>query len=198
MPGILDLVGAALGGSTTQSISQQVGANPQSTQTAIQAALPMILAGLTRNVQQPGGADALNAALQRDHDGGLLENLGGLLGGAIGGKAADGAGILDHVLGARQGSASQAVAQTSGLSAQQAAQIMAIVAPIVMAAIARSHRQQGGGAGSLAGMLQGAQSAHAQAQPDLMGLANRLLDRDGDGSALNDIMGGLGKMFGGR
>lgn len=38
----------------------------------------------------------------------------------------------------------------------------------------------------------------AQAQPDLMQMANRLFDRDGDGSAIDDIMGGLGSLFGER
>ena len=41
----------------------------------------MILAGLARNAAQPEGADPLHGAVQRDHDGSLLDDLGGFLGG---------------------------------------------------------------------------------------------------------------------
>ncbi|NOT34921.1 MAG: DUF937 domain-containing protein [Candidatus Eisenbacteria bacterium] len=198
MSGILDLVNDALGGDNSRAIGERIGANPQATQGAIAAALPMILAGLTRNAQEPGGADALHQALARDHDGGLLDNLGGLFGGATGGKATDGGGILGHVLGGRREVANQAVAKAGGIDAAQAAQLMAILAPIVMGALGRAQRQQGLDSSGLTRSLQGASESHAQAQPDLMGFANRMLDKNGDGSGLDEIVGGLGKLFGGR
>ena len=90
MSSLLDLVTQSLGGDATQQISQQLGANPQQTQSAISAALPMLLAGLTRNAQSPGGAEALHDALA-SHDGNVLEQLSGLLNGS---QNADGAGML--------------------------------------------------------------------------------------------------------
>lgn len=197
MSSILDLVTQSLGGDTTHQLSQQLGANPQQTQSAIAAALPMILSGLTRNAQQPGGAEALHGALA-SHDGGILDQLGGLLGGAGGGGNADGLGILRHVLGGRQEAANQAVAASSGLNAGQVTMLLATLAPIVMGALGKAQRQQGLDAGGVANMLRGEHAAHAQASPDLMGLANQLFDRDGDGNAMNDVLKGLGGLLGGR
>jgi len=194
----MDLLGGALGGDVQRQLGAQIGADPQATGSAIQAALPMILAGLTRNASQPGGADALHRALQDDHDGSLLDNLGGLLGGALGGRAANGPGILGHVLGDRQDAAQRAVAGSSGLNGAQAAQLMAMLAPIVMGALGRAQRSQGLNAGGLASMLQNEHATAAQSQPDLIGLATQLLDRNNDGSVLDDLMKGLGGMLGKR
>lgn len=196
MPGLMDLLQTALGGETQQLLGRQLGANPQATGSAIQAALPMLLSGLTRNASQAGGANALLGALQRDHDGSLLDDLGGLLGGSAGGPVVNGAGILGHVLGDRTAPAQTAVAHASGLDGAQVAQLMTTLAPIVMGALGRMQRTQGLDANGLTGLLQGEHAAAAQAQPNLMGLANQLLDRNHDGSALDDIMKGLGGMLG--
>lgn len=198
MPGLMDLLGGALGGDLQSQLGRQIGADPNTTGNAIGAALPMLLAGLTRNASQPGGADALHQALQNDHDGSLLDNLGGLLGGTLGGRAANGAGILGHVLGDRQDAAQSAVAQSSGLSGAQAQQLLATLAPIVMGALGRTQRSQGLDAGGLASMLQNEHATAAQAQPDLMGLATQLLDRNNDGSMLDDLVKGLGGLLGRR
>lgn len=198
MPGILDLLGGVLDSSATSQISQQLGANPQATSNAIGAALPMLLSALNQNASQPGGAEALLGALQRDGHHGLLDDVTGFLGGAAGGNAANGAGILGHLLGDRQGMAQRAVAQASGLNGAQSAQLLAMLAPLLMGAVGRMQQQGGLNAGGLASMLGGEHATMAQAQPGLMGLANQLLDRNHDGSALDDVMKGLGGLFGGR
>jgi len=66
------IAGPALG-----QISGQIGADPQSTQTAVSAALPLLLGALARNASQPGGAEALAGALGRDHDGSVLDHVAG-------------------------------------------------------------------------------------------------------------------------
>lgn len=213
MPELMDMLGAALGGNTQQQLAEQIGADPQQTGNAIQAALPMLLSGLTQNASQPEGAEALHGALQRDHDGSLLDSLGGLLGGASGGllagvaggilggadrQQADGAGILGHVLGDRQETAHQAVAQSSGLNAGQVAALMATLAPIVMGALGKIQRSNHLDANGLAAMLQGEHAQAAQAQPGLMGLATQLLDRNRDGNAMDDVMKGIGGLLGNR
>lgn len=84
MASILDMVQQQLGGQGINQISQQIGADPGATQSAIQMALPMLVGGLAQNAAQPGGADALHAALDAHH--GTLDSLSGLPGGAMGGS----------------------------------------------------------------------------------------------------------------
>ena len=128
MSGILDLVQQSLGGDAVQRISQQLGADPQQAQSAIGTALPMLLAGMAHHSQE-GGADVMHAAVSQ-HDGGLLDNLGGLLGGGAPTQTHPGAGgLLDLVLGQHTDTAHAAVAGASGLQTAQVQQLLAMLAP---------------------------------------------------------------------
>ena len=202
MNGILDLLADNIGGDNIGQLAGAIGASPQQTQTAVAAALPAMLTALNRNTNSNDGATALAGALERDHDGSLLDNLGGFLRGQLGGRQADGGGILGHVLGGQRPQVEQGVAQASGLDMSQVSKLLPILAPIVMAALGRRKRQGGLDAGALSGMLgQDAQRARTAAPDGIMGALSGFLDKDGDGSIQDDIMqqagrAALGKLFG--
>lgn len=186
-----ELLGQQQGEAAVEQISENVGAEPSMVNTAIQAALPSILGALANNVQSPQGAESLNNALEQDDHASVLENLGGL-GSMIFGqedapppRQADAGGILDHILGGSQGSVVQDVSQKSGLGAGQVAQILMFLAPIVMGYLGRQKQQQGIGADGLGGLLGGLLGGQ-QASAATSGLGG-LLDRDGDGSSMDDI-----------
>ena len=203
MNGILDLIAGNLGGSNMGQLAGAIGADQSKTQTAVAAALPAILAAMNRNTNTTQGAQSLAGALDRDHDGSLLDNLGGFLTGAMGGsKATDGAGILGHILGGQQSTVEQGVAQASGLDKAQVGRLLMTLAPIVMAALAKRKRQSNLDPTGLSGIL-GAESQRArQAAPSgLLGHLSGFLDADGDGSIQDDLMAkagqaALGKLFG--
>jgi hypothetical protein len=151
MTSILESVQQQLGPSTIQQMSQSLGADPKSTSSAISMALPALLGALSHNASNPQGAAALDNALN-DHDGSILDNLGGLLGGAaaggIGGK------ILGHILGAKRGTVEQGVGKASGLNAQQVGQLLVMLAPIVMGVLGRAKQKSGLDASNLPNVLQ--------------------------------------------
>ena len=198
---LLDTITQQLGGDTMSQLSRQIGADPQTTQNAVQMALPVLLGGLARNASNPAGASALDNALAKDHDGSMLDNLGSLLGNP---QSANGGGILGHVFGGRREPVEAGVAQASGLSAQQTGKLLMILAPIVMAALGRMKRNQGMDAGGVGDVLQRESStAERQLPGGLGGMLGGLLDRNNDGSVMDDIgrmtggLGGLGGMLGG-
>ena len=185
-----DLLGKDEGNVALEQISQATGTDSSMTSSVVQSALPMILGQLTSNVSTPQGAESLNNALEQNHDGSLLNDLGGL-GSLIFGtqqQAApppqvDGGGILGHIFGNAQGQVAQQVSNQTGVSTGQVAQILMMLAPIVMAYLGRQKQQQGvdaGGLGGLLGDLLGSGS-NAAAAP------GGFFDRDGDGSQLDDI-----------
>ncbi len=101
---LLEQLSQSLDQDTIAKLSQQIGADPQKTSTALNAALPALLGGLAKNASTPSGAQQLDSALQRDHDGSLLDNLGAMFGGggaqsglgsALGGGGGRGGGIAD-------------------------------------------------------------------------------------------------------
>lgn len=193
MAGLMDVLTQTLGGDTTERISREVGANPAATSAAIAAALPMLLAGLNRNAADPAGAEALHGALAKDHDGSILDNLGGFLGNA---QAGPGAGILKHVLGDRKDAATEVVGQASGLDKQQVMALLVTLAPVVLGALGRAQRERNLDPGGLASVVGDAQAQQAQAAPDLMGMATQMFDRNADGSILDDVMRGVGGLLG--
>ena len=192
-----DLLGQEKGGTALNEISQNVGADQSAVNSAIQAALPMILGGLANNAQSPQGAQGLDQALERDHDGSILNQLGGL-GGLIFGqqqaappKQADAGGILGHIFGTNQAPVVQEVSQKSGLDMGQVAQVLMFLAPIVMGYLGKQKREQGVGADGLGGLLggllgQSAAAGQGTGNP-MMDMASGMLDRDGDGSSMDDI-----------
>ena len=196
--GILDTIGAQLGGNTIAQISQQVGADPATTAKAVSVALPLLLGGLNRNAATPDGAAALDQALTRDHDGSLLDT------------ALNAGGILGHIFGQRQAPIQQGVAKATGMDMQSAGKVLMILAPIVMAGLARARAAHGANA-SAGAVLQGEQQHMERQVPGIGGLAS-ILDRNHDGSIADDIAnmasgqlggsagglgGGLGSILGG-
>lgn len=207
MSSLVDQIMASLGQAQVQRMSSQLGATPAQTQSAIQAAIPLLMGALGRNAASPQGAESLLGALNRDHAGtsigGLLQ---GLLGGASGGgqpPAGLGAGeaILRHVLGGRQQRADQGISASSGLGVGQSHQLLAMLAPIVMAVLGRQAAQGNLNAGALGALLGQEQKVAQQAAPG--NLLNAVLDQDGDGeiSAAEMVAAGsglLGSLFGKR
>lgn len=195
-----DLLGQQQGNQAIEAISGQVGADNSMVNTAIQMALPALINGLANNASTPQGAESLNTALDQDHsDGSVLSNLGGLGSLIFGGQqaapppAANAGGILGHILGGNQNAVAQDVSQKSGLDVGQVAQILMMLAPIVMSYLGQQKQQQNVGADGLGGLLGGLLGGQqAQAAPQSSGnavldMASSILDSDRDGSALDDI-----------
>lgn len=209
MFGLDQLLGQDQGNQALNEISNNVGAEPSLVNSAIQMALPAILGGLARNASEPQGAENLNSALEQ-HDGSVLDNLGGL-GSLIFGQQQqatppppqyNAGGILGHILGSNQGQVAQQVSNQTGLGMGQVAQILMFLAPIVMGYLGKQKQEQGVGAdglgGLLGGLMGGGQQQASSGNP-MMDMASRMLDSDGDGSALDDIASMAFKnMFGGK
>jgi len=194
---LLETLGPLLAGDTAQHVSRQLGVDEGRAATAIQAAVPLLVSALRRESATPSGLDSLAGALDRDHDGSVLDDVAGFLG--SGGSPA-GDGILGHMLGDRRDTVAAQLGRSAGLDQGDALRLMALLAPLVMGALGRAKRGSAG-RGGLADILDGAAGQMDQASPDLMSSLGRILDTDGDGSAIDDIgriASGLGRLFGNK
>lgn len=196
---ILDMLQQQLSGNTLSQISQQLGTDEGTTGKAVALALPMLLGGLAKNAATDTGAAAIDQALTRDHDGSLLDNPHQAVANPM---AFGGGGILGHIFGQRQAPVEQGVAKATGLDPQKAGKLLMILAPLVMAALARARSNQGTANASAGSVLQHEKSNLERQVPGLGGLT-AMLDRDGDGSIADDIanlaaggLGGLGNLGG--
>lgn len=161
-------------------------------------AMPMVMAvlmnGLKGNAQTPGGAKALSNALE-NHDGGLLNNIDAMSSDAV---LADGERILGHILGGNRAAVEQQIAAAAGgIDKTQAAALLKMAAPAILAALGKEKRERGLGVDDLAGLVQReGVKAKAVAPKELSGLIG-LLDADGDGNLNNEAMSIGKRLLGG-
>src|SRR5262245_3294575 len=122
MSSLLDVLAGGLDSGALDRLGSQVGASPQQTERAVAAALPPIVGALQRNASSPDGATALLGALERDHDGSVLDDVAGFFG-----KQATASDLrsVDHIFRERRAPVENAVSRASGLSSPQVMQLLA-------------------------------------------------------------------------
>jgi hypothetical protein len=152
------------------------------------------MSALARNSSTPEGASALQNAVAKDHDGSLLDNLGALLGKKE--VIDDGAGILKHILGNKQGNVEQYLSKNSGLDSAAIAKILKMAAPIVMGYLGKKSNA-GSNTGIIGDLLNSYLNTQTKKSRKSQGMINQILDRDGDGNIMDDI-GELGISFLGK
>lgn len=189
MNAISQVITQQLTGSATRQIATRLGISEGTANTAVQIAVPLILAALARNAAKPEGAQALHEAVATDHDGSILDNLKGYLGNP---EAANGSGILGHVLGGQRPVVENNLAQATGLDQGSAGSLMELVAPLVMGAVGRTQQQNSLDSTGLAQYL-GEQ--RQQAAPGMMGQLSSMLDANQDGNVTDDLARIAGNFF---
>ncbi len=189
---ILEALMAAQGGGAARQLGQQFGLSDDQTSAALSALVPALAAGLAKNATREGGLEGLTAALASGRHGSYLDDLSSLTRTET---VADGNGILGHILGSKDMSrqvAAQAAA-SSGVGSDVLKRMLPVVAAMVMGAMAKN----AGGRAATAG-LPGGLGANAGAGGGLLDMLTPMLDRDRDGSVVDDVTGMLGKFLGGR
>jgi hypothetical protein len=185
---------AQMGG--LQSIARELGVSEEQAASGAAALTPAILGGFKKQAQaQPAGLDGLGGLLSQLGGGGLLDNV-------LAPQPTDvgrGNDVLGQIFGSKD--VSRAVAQDaavqSGLPTDLLKKMLPMLAMLVTGFMARQGgaaegmpaASAGGGLGDLLGGLLGGQRVAGGASP---GLAS-MLDMNGDGNALDDIMNMAGK-----
>lgn len=191
---LLDMLQSQLAGSHAAQVSQRIGVDQATGEKAIGAALPALMAALAGNARRKDGATKLAEALERDHDGSILDDLPGFL---TRGNTKDGEGILKHALGARRPAVEAEVARQTGLDRQAISGLLPLLAPLVMGALGRQKRQAGLDPNGLSSMLAGEGQRAREVAPGVMGLLGSLLDDEGDGLDAGDLADAGKKFLGG-
>ena len=153
---------------------------------------PLFWRALARNASRAQGAQDLHNAVANDHDGSILDHLSSYLGNP---QAANGAGILSHVLGGQRPVVENNLAQATGMDQSSAGSLLEMVAPLVMGAVGREQQQNGLDPNGLSDFLAQQQNSEAESNPDLMGTLNAMLDSNRDGDVTDDLKRIAGGFF---
>jgi hypothetical protein len=185
-----------------ESMAKDLGIPPALAKQGAEALLPAILGGFKKQAQGSGGGAA------------GLEGLGGLLGQLGGGGLLDavlgpqptpveqGNDVLGQIFGTKEVSRSVAgdAAAKTGIDAGTLKKMLPILAMLVAGYMAKQGGGEGGGGlgGMLGNVLGGAVGGGAAPASDggMLGGLGKLIDMDGDGNPLDDIIGMAGKLRG--
>ena len=189
---------AQMGG--LQSIARELGVSEEQAASGAAALAPAILGGFTKQAQaQPGGVEGLGGLLERLGGGGLLDQV-------LAPQPTDishGNNVLGEIFGSKD--VSRAVAQNaasqSGLAPGLLQKMLPMLAMLISGYLARQHGGAagaggvgGGGLGDLlGGLLGGRAGAAAGGGAGGLGGLGAMLDANGDGNPLDDIIRMAGK-----
>ncbi|MCH3883313.1 MULTISPECIES: DUF937 domain-containing protein [Tenacibaculum] len=188
MAGILDLLNSDLGKSIISGVSGSTGQDSGKTSSVLTMALPVLMKAMERNASTPEGAEGIMGALKK-HDGGILDNLGGLFGGGVDDSVTqDGAGILGHILGNKQQGVEKVIGEKAGMDTGSVGNILKVAAPILMGVLGKQASNNNVSSSSdlgglLGGLLGGNETKNEQS------FLEKILDADGDGSVIDDVAG---------
>lgn len=177
-----------------QSMARELGVSESQAMSGAEALLPAILGGFKKKAQsQPAGIEGL---------GGLLGQLGGgdLLDNVLSPQPTDvsrGNDVLGQIFGSKDVSrtVAQSASTKSGLSPEILKKMLPILAMLVTGYMAKQRGGAGAqaGGGSLGGLLGGLLGGGSGTGARTQGGFGSLLDLDGDGNPLDDILGMAGK-----
>ncbi len=200
---IFEILQQTLNSQVMEQLHSQIGSpNRQQTSYAANNIINTLIGALAKNASNPQNERQIDTVLERDHASGagnnILENLLGILTGQVQGdnRATDGLGILMHLLGGRAREAVDMISQMSGLDRNKVSRLMIMLAPVVLAAVAKAkknnapqqQRQQQRQQGGLSDLLnQTVRNQQVNQSNPTMDLVKKFLDKDGDGKVKEEV-----------
>ncbi len=197
-----DILQSAQGGQAINNLAQRFGISPDQAQTAVQALIPALSAGLAKCAAQPGAFGSIISAIaDPDHQASFSNSAAAQSPNAV----QKGSDALSQILGSSHivQQIAQQAARVTGLRADLLAQMLPVVASIALGGLATSLRNQGLGnvLGQLASAAQQGNLGSAAGGGGLLGMVSGLLgslfgrSQSGDGSSLSAGLNALTKLF---
>lgn len=191
---LLDLITGNAGSHVASQAENKFGIQKNQVIALMAVAAPLIISYLRKKSQDnPAEADALNRALDKDHDGSILDNPA-----QAEARQQEGNSILDHIFGGQKATVENQLSQNTGISMDKIGPILSMLAPVIMGYIGKEKQSgnvtSGGRLGDLLGGILGGAQSQAQAQQsnplnDILGSV--LGGGQQSSNPLNDILGSV-------
>jgi hypothetical protein len=191
---LIDLLTGNAGNQVASEAENKFGISKNQVIALLAVAAPLVISYLKNKSQDANEAEALNSALDRDHDGSILNDPS-----QVTSRQAEGSSILDHIFGGQKSTVENQLSQNTGISMDKIGPILSMLAPIIMGYIGQQKQSSGvtsgGGLGDLLGSILG--GANTQAQGASTNPINDILGSVlGGGSSSADSGNPLGNILG--
>lgn len=191
---LIDLITGNTGNTVAAQAENKFGINKNQIIALLAVATPLVISYLKNKANDAKEAEALNNALERDHDGSILKDPSQLEA-----RQKEGGSILSHVFGNDKATVENQLSQKTGISMDKIGPILAMLAPVIMGYIGKEKQSTNTGAGGigdlLGGILGGAQN-QAQASNPLNDILGSVLGGNNTGSSNNPLGDILGSVLG--
>lgn len=192
--GLIDLLTGNTGTQVADQAENKFGINRNQVLALLAVAAPLIISYLRKKSEDNKEAEALNNALDKDHDGSILNDPSQLET-----RQAEGGSILNHIFGNNKQNVENQLSQNTGISIDKIGPVLAMLAPVIMGYIGKEKQQNNvgsGGLGDLLGGILGNASNQAQSQQssplnDILGSVLGGGNNSSSGNPLNDILGNI-------
>lgn len=185
MTDVLETLMDVFSGDSLNELSNKVGVSKKTTSKALTAILPSLIHALGRNSSDPDGANALKNALEKDHDGGILDDV---LGALQNSDESSGLGILGHILGKKQPTIETGLSRSTGIDVSTIGKIMSLVAPFLMGVLGKSRQEKQLGASDINNLLLHEEQNLNRRSKKKLSPIMRLIDQDSDGDVTDDLV----------
>ncbi|CAA7194845.1 DUF937 domain-containing protein [Chryseobacterium potabilaquae] len=191
---LIDLLTGNTGNQVAQQAENKFGISKNQIIALLAVAAPLIISHLRNKSQDAKEAEALNTALDKDHDGSILNNTS-----QAEERQVEGGSILNHIFGGEKQNVESSLSQNTGISIDKIGPILAMLAPVIMGYIGKEKQQNNVGAGGLGDLLGGIlgnasnQAQEQQSSPlnDILGSVLGNSQSQSSGNPLNDILGNV-------
>lgn len=191
---LIDLLTGNTGNQVAEQAESKFGISKNQIIALLAVATPLVISYLRNKSQDAKEAEALNNALDKDHDGSILDDTS-----QLDNRQEEGSSILSHVFGNQKNTVENQLSQNTGISIDKIGPILAMLAPVIMGYIGKEKQQSNVGAGGLGdllgGILGGAQNQAQQQQSsplnDILGSVLGGGQSQSSGNPLNDILGSV-------
>ncbi|QCX53748.1 DUF937 domain-containing protein [Elizabethkingia sp. JS20170427COW] len=179
---LLDLLTGNTANQVAQETESKLGISKSQILALLAVATPLVISYLKNKSQDVKEAEALSQALDRDHDGSILSNPSQLAT-----RETEGNSILSHIFGNEKTNVENQLSQKTGISMDKIGPALAMLAPLVMGFIGKEKQQNNVTAGGMGDLLGNMLNTNNTKGADIGSIARDFLDKDGDGSMLDDL-----------
>nr|WP_294275835.1 DUF937 domain-containing protein [uncultured Chryseobacterium sp.] len=148
--GLIDLLTGNTGTQVADQAENKFGINRNQVLALLAVAAPLIISYLRKKSEDNKEAEALNNALDKDHDGSILNDPSQLET-----RQAEGGSILNHIFGNDKQNVENQLSQNTGISIDKIGPVLAMLAPVIMGYIGKEKQQNNVGSGGLGDLLGG-------------------------------------------
>ncbi|PIE50480.1 MAG: hypothetical protein CSA38_03500 [Flavobacteriales bacterium] len=192
---LIDLISGNTGNEVAERAENKFGISKTQVIGLLAVAAPLIISYLKKKSEDKNEAEALNNALEKDHDGSILDNLS-----LAEERENEGGSILGHIFGNDKPKIENQLSESTGISMDKIAPLLSMLAPVIMGYIGKEKRQNNvnsGGIGDLLGnILGGATNQSSSSNNPLNDIIGSVLG-GGNQSSDNPLGDILGNVLGG-